>query len=155
MTRQLSAKGRFVPRLEVLEERRLLACKVVEAGGVLTITGDARANVVQIQDDGTKLTVTCDGKSTDVSADVTKVVVNTRQGNDRVSYQLTGDLASGAARTLVVDLGNGNDRFDGTLGGNLAAGASLGVTVRGGNGKDIINFTGDAAGVAAGASLAL
>src|SRR5262249_55051471 len=35
------------PRLETLEDRRLLTCTVTEVGGVVTVLGDQRANVVQ------------------------------------------------------------------------------------------------------------
>lgn len=127
---------RFSPKLETLDDRIVPSCTWVESDGVLTITGSQRANVVDIVDDGTTLTITCDGENVDVSADVTSIVLRMANGNDRVSYSLTGDLAAGTARSLEVWLGNGNDGFVGDISGNLLDGSSLDLAVRGWNGND-------------------
>jgi hypothetical protein len=149
-----SRTNRFLPRLEVLEDRRLMACKVIESAGVLTIIGDNRGNDIEIVDDGTSLEITCDGKPVDHSDDITSIIVNTRNGNDSVSYELSGDLAAGTTRSLSVVLGNGKDSFEGSLDGNLLAGANLSLGVMGGNGKDELNFAGEGA-VMAGAALSV
>src|SRR5262245_54799758 len=132
---------RFVPRLEPLEDRRVLDCSFAVADGVLTITGDSKGNVVEITDDGTALTIVCDGETIPDTADVTGVVLNLRNGNDEVTYTLTGDLATDTARSIEANLGNGKDTFTGTLNGAVAEGTSLDLTVNGQNGKDEISIT--------------
>jgi hypothetical protein len=132
---------RFVPRLEALEDRRVLDCSFAVAGGVLTITGDSKGNVVEITDDGTDLTVICDGETVPDTAGLTGVVLNLRNGHDAVTYTLTGDLAAGTARTIEANLGNGKDTFTGDLAGAVGEGTSLDLTVNGQNGKDEIGIT--------------
>ncbi len=149
----LRTVNNFVPKLESLDDRIVPSCTWVENGNVLTITGSQGANDVVIEDDGTTLTITCDGESVDVSANVTDVVLCLRAGNDTVSYTLTGDLAAGASRSIEAKLGNGNDSFTATLDGNLLDGSSLDVTARGANGKDTLSFV--AADVGADASLSV
>lgn len=143
---------RFVPLLEVLEERRLLAARVIEAGSVLSIIGDNKANDVQVVDDGVSLVVTCDGKTIDHSDDVTSVVVYGGNGDDTVTYQLTGDLTTNTMRSIRAFLGNGQDSFDASLNGNLLAGATLKLAAWGSNGKDTLSLDG-ASDVAEGALL--
>ena len=46
-------KDAFAPRLETLEDRTTPVVSVVQAGNILTITGDAGNNLVQIVDNGT------------------------------------------------------------------------------------------------------
>src|SRR5262249_53338241 len=52
--------NRFVPKLESLDDRIVPSCTWTLDGGVLTILGSQGADEVDIQDDGTNLTVTCD-----------------------------------------------------------------------------------------------
>jgi hypothetical protein len=147
---------RFVPRLEGLEDRCVPSCTVVESNGVLTITGSQKADVIEIEDDGTELTITCDGEPVEHSGEATEVVLNLRAGNDTVTYTLTGELAALAARVIEVNLGNGHDTFEGTLEAGLAAGASLELTVLGQNGKDTLGVSADApANIAADAEVAV
>jgi hypothetical protein len=148
---RLSSRGRL-PRLEVLEDRRVLSCTVVAQDGVLSITGDSRANDVQLVDDGAAVTVTCDGQA-ETFEDISKVVVSGRQGSDSVRYELTGELA--ADRQVVIDLGNGHDALGVTLGGKVGAEADFSLTAFGGNGNDKLRVAGDGADVAEGASLAV
>ena len=77
--------NRFVPKLESLDDRIVPSCTWVENGNVLTITGSQGANDVVIEDNGTTLTITCDGEAVDVSDNVTDVVLNLRAGNDTVT----------------------------------------------------------------------
>jgi hypothetical protein len=148
--------NRFAPKLEALDDRIVPACTWTLEGGVLTIIGSQRADVVDVQDDGTTLTVTCDGETLDLPADaeVTDVVLRLGAGNDTVTYSQTGDLATDSARSLLVCLGNGHDTFTGTLTGGLVDTASLDVRVRGDNGLDTLNFSGDG-DVAEGAALSV
>jgi hypothetical protein len=150
---RLRTVNNFVPKLESLNDRIVPSCTWVENGDVLTITGSQGANDVVIEDDGTTLTITCDGESVNVSANVTDVVLNLRAGGDTVSYTLSGDLVAGSSRKIEANLGNGNDTFAATLDGNLLDGSSLDVTARGANGKDTLNFAAPASDVGADASL--
>ncbi|WP_439627451.1 hypothetical protein [Gemmata sp.] len=153
-------------RLESLSDRVVPACTWTEVNGVVTITGDSGANVVRIADEGSTLTITCDGEAVPLSGDpVTDVVVALGSGNDDVSLTFNGAFAG--ARVYDVSLANGHDTFsalmqDGTdpdtgdpVASSLADGAGLGITVRGMNGHDSLNF--DAAGtdVGAGATLSV
>ena len=151
------AMPRAALRLESLSDRVVPSATWVEEAGVLTITGDSRANDVEITDDGTTLTITCDGEAVELEGDVTEIVLKLGSGNDTVSYTLTGSLAADAARTLDVSLGNGHDSFTATLadGAGLGDNATLNVVARGMNGHDDLAFEALAADVGAGASLSV
>jgi len=139
----MMGSSRVALRLEPLNDRTVPSATVVQTGGTLTILGDARANDVQILDDGTAtgLTVTVDGDPQTLSGGaVDKVVVKTGSGDDTVSYSVTGDFAG--TRKVYVCLGNGEDTFTGDLGHAVGADASLTLRVYGGNGKDDLSVTG-------------
>jgi hypothetical protein len=155
LSRSKQSPNRFTPKLESLDNRIVPSCTWNEVGGVLTIYGDQYANVVDIEDDGTALTITCDGDAVPVSAGVTTVVLTLASGNDEVNYTLTGDLVADTTRRLRVNLANGDDTFNGTLEAGLLDNASLDIGVWGKNGKDEINFAAPASNIAAGASLHL
>jgi hypothetical protein len=132
----------FRPRLEALEDRRLLACTVsVSASGTLSVTGDNGPNAVQIVDNGSDLpgnvTVTCDGVTTTPSAAVAALKISTRGGNDVVGYTLAGPLV-GSSRRVSVDLGTGDDTWTATFLGALANGASWSGSVSGSTGNDLL-----------------
>lgn len=163
---QHSAIRGFALRLESLSDRVVPACTWTEVDGVLTISGDSKANVIDIVDDGTTLTVTCDGEEVTLSGDpVTDVVLSLGSGNDEVTYTLNGVLDG--TRTLDVSLGNGHDAFSATLGdgtdpdtgapvlSSLADGASLEIVARGMNGHDSLSFDAAATDVGAGATLSV
>jgi hypothetical protein len=150
-------------RLETLECRWVPSCTIVEDAGVLTITGTAKANEIDIEDNGTdeagNVVVTCDGEeytSTDV---VTSIVVKAAQGKDQVSYTLTGDLAGGVSRSVEIDLGNGHDTLtaslEGSLGNETDGGATLEFEALGKNGKDTLTFAALASDIGADGRLAV
>src|SRR5262249_8071473 len=99
---------RAVLRLEALEGRDVPSCtaSLNPATGTLTVTGTKRSDAIVIQDDGTNnagaVTVRCGATTLFTSGptagvdQVHSVVVHTRNGKDRVSYDLTGTLASNA-----------------------------------------------------------
>src|SRR3954454_18141604 len=92
------------PRLESLEDRRLLACSVTIEGDFLKIKGDNNPNTISIVDNGTAsgITVTCDGLGvvTTGGHTIRRILVDTKDGNDRVEYRLTGNLRSGVSRDI-------------------------------------------------------
>jgi hypothetical protein len=139
---------RFVPRLEVLNERALPSVTVTEVGGVLRITGDQRTNDIEIRDTGGSgtdaVTVWVDGVQSDVTIDdpVTKVVVCAGSGQDVVSYNLTGSFADGTDRNVVVFLGNQDDTFTADLNGSIGADSDVTLKVYGGNGQDNLSVSG-------------
>jgi hypothetical protein len=65
---------------------------------------------------------------------ISAIQVSTGAGNDRVEYDLTGDLTT--ARKVDVNLDAGADRFQAVMRRNLLAGSSLQVNVNGGGGND-------------------
>src|SRR5258707_1273716 len=114
---------RFIPRLDSLETRCVPACQLSEKLGVVSIVGDNARNLIQITDNGAtdpgSVTVTC-GKTTLISTNtIHDILVQGRGGNDRVVYNLTGDLAAKLNRGLHVDLGTGNDTFQANLAGGV------------------------------------
>jgi hypothetical protein len=129
----------FVPRLEAFEDRCLPSCTATASGGVLTILGDARVNNVAITDNGTNgpgsIVVQCDGARTSFS-NITKVVINTKGGADRVEYDIIGNLQ--VSREIDVNLGAGNDSFHSIWQGAIQDGVALTLNASGGAGQDFI-----------------
>jgi hypothetical protein len=142
-----SRSNRFIPRLEVLNERALPSVTAEVEGGILRILGDQQANDIVINDNGTSgtdaITVTVDGEPLDftLTEAVTDVVVKSAGQQDTVTYNLTADLAT--TRTVEVWLGNQHDTFTGNLGAwAVTADGDLTLTVHGGNGHDTLDVTG-------------
>jgi hypothetical protein len=130
----------FVPRVEVLEDRRVPTCTAVQFGNTLNIDGTARSDTIQIGDSGSgSLSLLCDGDPTPrLFSGVVQVNVRTRAGNDLVHYDLLGSIAS--LHGLSVNFGSGphqTDRFVAFLNGKtLFSGANYFIGVSGGRGSD-------------------
>jgi hypothetical protein len=134
-------RARFVPGVEALEERLVPAVNFIVQGSTLLIQGPTTRNV-----GGQQIVITDNGGSgpNNVTAfstqpfspnvPISTVVVNTSRGNDRVAYNLIGDLS--APRTLTVNLGGGSDQFVATIRRNLLSGSSLTINANGGGGPD-------------------
>lgn len=133
---QHQGRHKFVPRLDVLEDR-FCPSSIRVLGPVMFINGDSAANTVTITDDGAgNVEATID--STTVSRSGIKAIfVNTKDGGDSVSYTMTGDRTS--AMALAVNLGRGVD--DATLDITGDVGAFFGVAVLGGADSDDISLT--------------
>lgn len=98
------------PSVEALEGRCMPACIVTEVGSTLFIVGDAANNAVVIEHDASgNGQVRCDGVVTSYSG-VSRVVVQTRGGDDDFDFLATG-RGIGLPLTLQVGLGAGNDSF--------------------------------------------
>jgi hypothetical protein len=133
----------FVPRVETLEDRRLLAATVTAtADGTLTIHGGAENDRVRIFDNGTtsvdNVVVAVNGRMMSPDVTVTRIIVKTGAGNDTVTYNLNGALVTAASRNLFVDLGPGTNTFGARLKGGLLARSSLSMNVKGGSGRSNI-----------------
>jgi hypothetical protein len=147
-TRRFGARTTL--RLEALDDRALPSVTVVEADGVLTVRGDARANEVTITDNGTgdagAVTVEVVGGDPFTStAAVTTIRVYAGSGADNVEYNLSGDLA--VNRAVNVYLGNQHDTFVGNVTFNVLENVEFDFLVNGGNGHDNLSlvWTGDVA----------
>jgi len=150
--------GRYIPRLEGLENRWCPSCTVTVNGGVMRITGDGGANTVTVTHDGAgNVTATCDTAS-GTGSNIRKILIDTKGGNDTVNLSVTGDLttrldldlnlgsgndnadlnfaAISGRLNLKADLGSGNDLIDVNLDQELRAGAEVDMDVRGGDGTD-------------------
>jgi hypothetical protein len=136
-------------QLEALNDRIVPAVTFAEVNGTLTVTGDQRANDIEITDDGTAsgVTVTVGDTEYHPTQQISQVVVDSRGGSDTVSYNLTGDYV-GTMRTVQVFLGNGKDTFTADLGHAIDSASIFALRVVGGNGKD--SLTVDASGNVAG-----
>jgi Ca2+-binding RTX toxin-like protein len=133
--------------LESLEGRRLLTASLV--GGVLTVTGTPGNDQIKLSRGKTgKFTithkvVTVSGDTTTIKtlpsqtfsvAAVTSVLIQTDDGNDRVT--LTGGKANPYATPTTVDGGAGDDQFTGGTGDDLLIGGDGHDRLSGGLGND-------------------
>jgi hypothetical protein len=170
MTRLAHAfsRGRFVPELELLEDRTAPAVQVVQAGNIVLVQGDGANNPVIVLDNGTRQGGAVrigDGVTGQTLFSLRGRVVNPEMpllilfrlgaGDDSVSYNLTDSLdgnqagrMGSAGRSLDVQLGAGNDVFrfaplspPGQLFNNIAVvNAGLLVNAVGGDGNDQIGL---------------
>ena len=148
---------RFVPRLEVLDDRSLPSVSYLLDGSTLTITGDADANTIIISDAGTDsgIIVNGDGDPFVATTPISAIVVQTLGGDDTVIYDLSGPLTT--TRLVSVDLGRGYDTFTANLNGQTISGSStnLGITADGDGGGDTLTLNGVGAVVAPEAGLSV
>jgi hypothetical protein len=142
-----------LPCVEVLEDRTVMSTASFDPGtGLLQITGTNLADHIKIVDNGSPtaagaikvfdnghLLFSSPAVGGGVSA-VTHIEVDTLQGNDSVTYKLTGPLLF-AQRTVDVDLGEGADTFKANLNGSFGFGASLAFNVLGQQGNDHLSAT--------------
>ena len=130
MNRKHSNTRAIALGLELLSDRVVPSCTATQVGDVLTIKGDSHANVVDITDDGTTVTVTCDDGAEETFTGVTDIKVGLAQGDDTLTYTFTGALAADTTRSLDVGLGNGHDTFTGVLADGAADPVTGGVASR-------------------------
>jgi hypothetical protein len=135
---------RFVPRLEVFDDRCLPSVTVSEGSGFVNIISDDQADKIIITDNGTSaagaVTVNVNGKDVWTSAESIGVIqVIGGGGNDDVAYSLTGDLA--VSRVVTAVLGAGNDKFTADFSNRtIASDAKFTVNAFGEAGKDTFNI---------------
>ena len=130
---------RFVPRLFMLDDRTLPAVMFDLQGTFLFVTGDSGTNEITITDTGTDtgITVVGDGGEPFVATTpITHIFVDTQEGNDNVTYNLTASLT--VFRLVDAQLGKGNDLFTANISGQslLTADAELQMSVNGDGGHD-------------------
>src|SRR5262245_35065621 len=113
MGRSLAQKRSFLPSVEGLEQRSLMACSILAAGGVLTIVGDGANDHVTLYDDGHGSVVgSADGAGDFSYTGIKDIVVDAGAGNDIVDYHITGKIEAGpVAHTIQVNLRDGDDAF--------------------------------------------
>jgi hypothetical protein len=170
MTRPARAfsPNRFVPELELLEDRTVPALQILQAGNTVFVLGDAASNRLTVLDNGSSkggAVLFADGVTGQTLFSLRGREVNPRAplqvlfrlgaGDDIVSYNLTGGVngssagrMASAGRTLDVGLGAGNDVFrfaplarNGQLFNSIAiVNAALVVNAVGGDGNDQISL---------------
>jgi hypothetical protein len=141
------AHNRFLPRLEVLEDRSVPSTVTFNgATATLTVTGTAGKEAIVINDDGTNnagaVKVTSNGHTLFTSGptagvnQVHTIRVNTLGGDhDSVAYNLTGDMVTNN-RSLSATFGSGkNDTFVANVNGSLVNSFLL-LQATGGSGGD-------------------
>jgi len=135
MRSRSSRPGRFVPRLEVLEDRWCPSVTLQTNGPELRIDGNAAADTVSISDNGAgRVSVTANGRTTAFTG-ITQIRMQTGGGNDAVDYQLTGPIT--AEHQVRIDLGGGADTATIHASG-VQIGAKTEIGVSGGSGNDTI-----------------
>lgn len=149
-----AAAKNFRPNLETLEDRQLMAVKVGfdTSQTVLYLTGDSKANRIEIFDDGSggvgNIYGTVDGKNLfQYTSDkaIRTIVINTGKGNDSVTFRAEPiDPGRNLLGTMAVmaNLGSGHDSFSWSLTGSILNATFYDFSVVGGTGNDVI--TGDA-----------
>jgi hypothetical protein len=119
----------FSPRVEPLERRLCLACTIDVEDDTLSILGDAADNNVVITHDGAgNVSVVCDGEPAVLASGIKEIIVDTGDGNDVLTLDVTGELTS--KLELNLDLGAGNDSADldfATIAAKLEVEADLGA----------------------------
>jgi hypothetical protein len=139
-----SGHHRFIPLVQALEERWCPSTALpttkfgfAVSANVLTITGDANANMVTVFDDGqgniwAQMTTT-GRKLTQTFKGIDTIRVNTLGGNDNFAYSMSGPAKKNT--NLSVNLGSGNNRANIGLLEDLV-GRQVSVNVQGGAGND-------------------
>jgi hypothetical protein len=138
--------GRVLPRVEELEQRRVPTCNFIVSGSTLLIQGPVtpvRTNEhIFIFDNGSggpnNVTAFCKAPFFP-NVPISRVMVQTGAGDDRVSYNMTSNLV--VPREVDVSLGAGNDQFGAMLRWNILTGGSLTLNVNGNSGNDRLEAT--------------
>ena len=134
--------------LERLEGRQLMAASPAQVGfqedastgtETLIITGTNKADVIRIDDNGTNaagnITVTLGtGNVYTTRTAVAQIDLVAKGGDDQVTYNLNGNLAT--RRVVLVDLGAGNDKFTDNLTGAMSDPTGFDLEVYGDAGND-------------------
>src|SRR5262245_42787329 len=90
----LAQRNRFRPRLEILEDRRLLACNVFLQDGTLFVVGDGTSNTIAFLAEDHRIQLTCDGKTYSYApSDVAQLDVQTGDGNDTINVRFDSAAA--------------------------------------------------------------
>jgi hypothetical protein len=130
------------PQLETLEDRLVPAIRIVQVGSLLTITGSRVADRIRLFDNGngTISVVNEPDPNARFFTGITEVVVNTRDGNDRLRYELSSPATFSPLR-LFANLGRDRDTFNGFLNGaDLFFGGSRTFDIRGQQGSDTMTM---------------
>jgi len=138
--------------LEHLENRLLLSAKLT--GGLLAISGTARADTIHTRLVGASVVVFLNGRETRYqAAAVSTIVINGKAGNDfivngagAIPSRLIGgagnDLLSGGLGNDTISGGPGNDRLYGQDGDDLLDGGAGNDVLTGGPGNDTASYAG-------------
>ena len=140
--------------IEGLETRTFLSVSL--DGGVLTIVGTSRADLIEVQKraDKGELKVELNGRETKYSLNrVTKIVIKGEAGNDRVGYSgrdgrldVPGSLSGGDGNDTLeggngadtISGGSGNDRIEGKSGNDRLSGGAGNDVIEGAGGDDVL-----------------
>jgi hypothetical protein len=136
----------FVPHVESLEDRQLLATALFFNGTNLTFIEGRRneANAVVLYDFGAGIAVIAENGFRGNFFGITSVTANLGGGNDFFGYFKIAPGVDAPSMTVNVDLGNGNDFgvvnfFNTDLG--AAAVTNYAFNINGGSGNDLISFS--------------
>jgi len=137
---------KFVPHVESLEDRQLLATALFANGTNLTLTEGKRneANIVQVYDFGTGVAVVSEHGFLGNFFGVTSITANLGGKNDIFAYyKLAPSSDAIPGLTVNVNLGDGNDLFFAALANTsigIAGATTSAFNVDGGAGNDTLIF---------------
>lgn len=146
--------NRYIPQLEGLEDRRLMAVNFSVTGVRLDVISDnapgpgrgapLRNETVVITDNGTSGAGNIALKIGNAQAiplnGIRDIFIDLKDGKDKVTYSMTGDLQGGVQRTVDVRLGGGVDTFSMGLIRDLLSGARFDLDVHGEADKDTLQM---------------
>jgi len=134
----MTKRRSLIPTLETLEGRDCPSVDAFVVGHTLVVRGDDADNTVTITDDGLgAVSADIDGTTVD-GTDIRRINVQTRDGNDTVTYTASASLS--ASRNLGIDLGKGDDTFTMDAASGITSG-SLNVSLHGHQGDNTATIT--------------
>jgi hypothetical protein len=134
----MTKRRSLIPTLETLEGRDCPSVDAFVVGHTLFVRGDDADNVVSITDDGLGgVSADIDGTTVD-GTDIRRINVQTRDGNDTVTYTASASLS--ASRHLGINLGKGDDTFTMDAASGITSG-SLNVSLHGHQGDNTGTIT--------------
>lgn len=157
MARSTKRPG-FRPALENLEDR-LTPSSFKVTGSTLKITGDdpplfssGGTNTVSIQNNGNgRITFSLDGGASQTLNGIKTINIDTKGGNDTVTFKQTGDQQQ--SLTVNTTLGSGTDSFFADMQGRDVKAGTLAFHTTGGNDGDSLRVKAQGTDIATGAKL--
>jgi hypothetical protein len=109
--RALSIARRYRASIESLEQRWCPAVTATLSAGILSVVGDGTSNTVEMFDSGQgEITIVGDGQRQSFM-DVDEILIETQEGDDKVSYTKVRSFTVTFQGPLHIDVGDGDDQI--------------------------------------------
>jgi hypothetical protein len=131
-------RGTYRPRMERLEERRVMAAGATLAGGVLRVVGTEAADVLSFKQASGKLSI-IGIPTTFAASSVSRIVVEGRGGNDQILLNSEARKGQPILIPTLLDGGAGDDKIIGAAAVDRIFGGLGNDTLEGGKGNDLLD----------------